>query len=97
MTGRKAGSTGFPNIGYSQSVATSTAGRPRPKEDAMARPTGSRGTRAATLSDVAKLAGVSVSTASKALNGRNHVHSQTRERVFEAAAQLHALATRAAR
>lgn len=54
----------------------------------MVRPTGSRGARAATLSDVAKLAGVSVSTASKALNGRNHVHSQTRERVFEAAAQL---------
>lgn len=54
----------------------------------MVRTSGSRGARAATLSDVAKLAGVSVSTASKALNGRNHVHSQTRERVFEAAAQL---------
>ncbi|WP_026923804.1 LacI family DNA-binding transcriptional regulator [Glycomyces arizonensis] len=54
----------------------------------MARPTGSRGARTATLSDVAKLAGVSVATASKALNNRNHVHAQTRARVLDAAAQL---------
>lgn len=54
----------------------------------MARTPAPRGTRAATLSDVARLAGVSVATASKALNGRNHVHAQTRERVLEAAAQL---------
>ncbi|SDD74375.1 LacI family DNA-binding transcriptional regulator [Glycomyces harbinensis] len=54
----------------------------------MARSPAPRGTRTATLSDVARLAGVSVATASKALNGRNHVHAQTRERVFEAAAQL---------
>nr|WP_198587202.1 LacI family DNA-binding transcriptional regulator [Glycomyces xiaoerkulensis] len=37
---------------------------------------------------MAKLAGVSVATASKALNGRDHVHSRTRARVLEAAAQL---------
>ncbi|THV22863.1 LacI family DNA-binding transcriptional regulator [Glycomyces paridis] len=54
----------------------------------MARNPAPRGTRAATLSDVARLAGVSVATASKALNGRNHVHAQTRERVLQAAAQL---------
>lgn len=54
----------------------------------MARPTGSRGARTATLSDVAKLAGVSIATASKALNNRDHVHAQTRARVLEAAARL---------
>jgi LacI family transcriptional regulator len=38
-----------------------------------------------TLRDVAKLAGVSVATASKALNDRAHVHPSTRLRVQEAA------------
>lgn len=38
-----------------------------------------------TLRDVAKLAGVSVATASKALNDRAHVHPGTRQRVQEAA------------
>ena len=50
--------------------------------DGQARP------RRSTLTDVAKLAGVSPSTASKALNGRSHVRAETRDRVLEAARQL---------
>jgi len=44
--------------------------------------------RTVTLTDVARLAGVSISTASKALNGRAQVRAQTRERVMQAAEQL---------
>ena len=44
--------------------------------------------RAATLSDVARRAGVSIATASKALNGRGDVAAGTRKRVMEAAAEL---------
>lgn len=44
--------------------------------------------RAVTLADVARLAGVSTATASKALNGRDHVRSETRQRVVDAAEQL---------
>ncbi|GLI00010.1 LacI family DNA-binding transcriptional regulator [Phytohabitans aurantiacus] len=44
--------------------------------------------RAATLTDVAKLAGVSVATASKAINGRGDVRAATRQRVLEAAEML---------
>jgi LacI family transcriptional regulator len=43
---------------------------------------------AVTLTDVAQLAGVSVATASKALNGRNEVAPATRSRVLEAATKL---------
>lgn len=46
------------------------------------------GARKVTLTDVARLAGVSVATASKALNGRNQVRAETRARVVEAAEQL---------
>ncbi|WP_416969521.1 LacI family DNA-binding transcriptional regulator [Streptomyces sp. 4F14] len=42
----------------------------------------------ATLGDVARLAGVSIATASKALNGRSQVRAETRQRVIEAAQRL---------
>jgi LacI family transcriptional regulator len=48
----------------------------------------SEASRNATLKDVARLAGVSVSTASKALNGRKDVGEATRIRVVRAAEQL---------
>ncbi|WP_413452394.1 LacI family DNA-binding transcriptional regulator [Georgenia phoenicis] len=44
--------------------------------------------RKVTLRDVAQLAGVSVATASKALNGRANVHPETRRRVVETAERL---------
>lgn len=40
------------------------------------------------MADVARLAGVSISTASKALNGRGHVRAETRSRVVDAAERL---------
>lgn len=54
----------------------------------MARSDASRAARAVTLTDVARLAGVSISTASKALNGRDEVAEATRERVLAAAGRL---------
>lgn len=48
----------------------------------------SKAVRAATLSDVARLAGVSIATASKAINGRDQVAPATRKRVMEAAEQI---------
>jgi LacI family transcriptional regulator len=44
--------------------------------------------KAATLSQVAQLAGVSIATASRALNGRDEVRIQTRDRVLAAAEKL---------
>ncbi|MGR0218697.1 LacI family DNA-binding transcriptional regulator [Agromyces sp. ZXT2-6] len=44
--------------------------------------------RPTTLRDVAELAGVSIATVSKSLNGREHVHPKTRERVLLAAEKL---------
>ncbi|GAA1918097.1 LacI family DNA-binding transcriptional regulator [Microbacterium aoyamense] len=44
--------------------------------------------RAATLSDVARLAGVSIATASKAINDRDDVAVATRQRVLRAAEEL---------
>src|SRR5215218_9652626 len=49
---------------------------------------GKRRSRQVTLTDVAPLAGVSVATASKALNARGEVAPTTRERVIHAARQL---------
>jgi len=54
-------------------------------------------TRRPTLRDVASLAGVSVSTASKALNEREHVRLSTRERVRAAAQELAFTPNQAAR
>lgn len=45
--------------------------------------------RVTTLADVAALAGVSVATASKALNNRQQVAPTTRQRVVDAAQELH--------
>jgi LacI family transcriptional regulator len=45
--------------------------------------------RPTTLKDVANFAGVSIATVSKALNGREHVRAETRERVLRAAERLH--------
>ncbi|GAA0454598.1 LacI family transcriptional regulator [Actinoplanes campanulatus] len=45
-------------------------------------------TRPVTLREVAKLAGVSIATASKALNGQPQVRASTRDRVIRAAEQL---------
>jgi LacI family transcriptional regulator len=45
-------------------------------------------TRAATISDVAALAGVSISTVSKAVNGQGKLRAETRARVLAAADQL---------
>jgi LacI family transcriptional regulator len=53
--------------------------------------------RLATISDVAALAGVSVGTASKALNGRGSLRDETRRRVQEAAESLSFRANAAAR
>jgi LacI family transcriptional regulator len=44
--------------------------------------------KAATLSQVAQLAGVSIATASRALNGRDEVRIETRDRVLAAAEKL---------
>ncbi|MFC8848288.1 MULTISPECIES: LacI family DNA-binding transcriptional regulator [unclassified Micromonospora] len=49
---------------------------------------GRQRSRSVTLSDVARLAGVSVATASKAINARSEVAPATRERVLRAAAEL---------
>ena len=61
----------------------------RGEGEAVASQTGTTGVqKAATLTDVARLAGVSIATASKALNGRKQVKAETRARVIEAAERL---------
>ena len=45
----------------------------------------------ATIRDVAKLAGVSMSTVSRTLSGKIFVEEKTREKVLEAVEKLHSL------
>ena len=45
--------------------------------------------KSATIVDVAKVAGVSVATVSRVVNGNYPVKPETRERVREAIAELH--------
>ncbi|HEX5119943.1 MAG TPA: LacI family DNA-binding transcriptional regulator [Pseudonocardiaceae bacterium] len=52
--------------------------------------------RPTTISDVAQLAGVSIGTVSKALNGRGSLREETRHRVLSAAEQLGFLPNKAA-
>ena len=54
----------------------------------MTRTEPARNPKPVTLTDVARLAGVSVATASKALNGRDQVAPATRQRVIDAADRL---------
>lgn len=49
---------------------------------------GTRRRQVTTITDVATLAGVSIATASKALNGRSRVRAETLERVLRAAEEL---------
>ena len=46
------------------------------------------GAQPSTLSDVARLAGVSIATASKAPNGRSQVRPETRQRLVDAAERV---------
>lgn len=61
---------------------------PAPLSDTIQIVDGGQLMRAATLRDVARKAGVSPATASKALNGRAQVKAETRARVLEAAELL---------
>jgi LacI family transcriptional regulator len=61
-------------------------GSERPKDSE--RPKGTDRPKGPTLKDVARLAGVSVATASKALNGRSEVHPDTRQRVIDVATRI---------
>src|SRR5579875_4076799 len=61
-----------------------TAPRPTPDPGAPA----TAGLKPATIRDVAAAAGVSIGTASKALNGQGRLRPETRRRVTEAARRL---------
>jgi LacI family transcriptional regulator len=56
-----------------------------------------KSSRPTTISDVAELAGVSIGTVSKALNGRGSLRAETRHRVLSAAEQLGFQPNKAAR
>jgi len=71
-------------IGARESRAAGVSTLERPGKDAG----DPRGERRPTLAEVAQLAGVSLKTASRAVNGEKYVAVDTRERVLAAAAQL---------
>ena len=49
----------------------------------------SKGTAGATIKDVAAMAGVSISTVSRALSGKTYVEEETKARVMDAVEKLH--------
>lgn len=77
---QKAGSDRSPE--FANSGQPEGYGRPPPMLGLM------QATRPATLTQVARLAGVSLTTASKAMNGRNKISETTRRRVLRAATDL---------
>ncbi len=75
----------FACFGYSRLMLRPSQ-EPSPRGASMSSP--GSGSRRVTLADVAAFAGVSLATASKALNGRGDVRDATRERVRVAAERL---------
>ena len=58
------------------------------KADSDGAPVGRAGRHGPTIRDVARVAGVSISTVSKAMNGSGSLRAETRERVAQVAAEL---------
>lgn len=74
-----------------------SAGTDQPRREGMSSLESAKTARPPTLNDVARRAGVSIATASKALNGRDRVSDATRRRVDQAARELTYVHARSAR